>query len=393
MEGDRAERVKRHENTPMLKLTLLLVSSLTIMSIITISPALPGMTNAFSHIPNADFLVKLILTVPALLIALSSSFVGLLIDKYGRLKFLYVALVLYAAAGTSGFWLDNIYLILAGRALLGLAVGITMTIVITLIADYFEGPARQKFLGIQVAFMSLGGIVFVGVGGVLADVGWRYTFLIYFLSLLILPLALTYLNEPDRKLHEVVKNDRKKSPSIIWLLFVNTMIMWILFFMIPAQLPFQMKSIGVERNALIGLAIAMSTAFSVISSFNYSRIKDRISFKFVFAIGYFLMAISFGLVSVADSYWLMVVAMALSGLGLGMMIPNTNNWVMQIAPPEIRGREIGRLTTFWFLGQFLSPIIVQPLAQNWSLSSLFLVASLILLLLSVFFGVYRFKKN
>ncbi len=392
MEGDGAEHVKRHANTSMLKLTLLLVSSLTIMSIITISPALPGMTDTFSNIPNADFLVKLILTVPALLIALSSSFVGLLIDKYGRLKFLYVALVLYAVAGTSGFWLDNIYLILAGRALLGLAVGITMTIVITLIADYFEGSARQKFLGIQVAFMSLGGILFVGVGGLLADVGWRYTFLIYFLSLLILPLALTYLHEPDRKFHAVVENDRKKSPSIIWLLFVNTMIMWILFFMIPAQLPFQMKSIGVERNALIGLAIAMSTAFSVISSFNYSRIKDRISFKAIFGIGYLLMAVSFAMVSWASTYWLIVLAMALSGLGLGMMIPNTNNWVMQIAPPEIRGREIGRLTTFWFFGQFLSPIIVQPLAKSWSISSLFLAASVVLLSMAVFFLVARFNK-
>ena len=38
---------------------------------------------------------------------------------------------------------------------------------------------------------------------------------------------------------------------------------------------------------------------------------------------------------------------------MGMMIPNTNMWVMKIAPPEIRGKEIGKLTTFWFFGQFL----------------------------------------
>ncbi len=46
-----------------LKLTLLLVSSLTIMSVITISPALPQMAMVFSGVKNAEFLVKLVLTL------------------------------------------------------------------------------------------------------------------------------------------------------------------------------------------------------------------------------------------------------------------------------------------------------------------------------------------
>ena len=79
-------------------------------------------------------------------------------------------------------------MILISSAVLGIAVGMSMTIVITLIADYFEGMERQKFVGLQIAFMSLGGIIFIGLGGVLADIGWRYPFLIYLFSLLVLPL-------------------------------------------------------------------------------------------------------------------------------------------------------------------------------------------------------------
>src|SRR6478752_3316888 len=104
-----------------LKLTLLLVSSLTIMSVITISPALPQMTAAFSDVKNSAFLVKLVLTIPALMIALFSPVTGRLIDRYGRLKILRFALVLYAIAGVGGFFLDNLYLILLSRALLGIA--------------------------------------------------------------------------------------------------------------------------------------------------------------------------------------------------------------------------------------------------------------------------------
>ena len=42
--------------TWQVKLALLLASSLTIMSVITISPALPQMTIAFSGVKNAAFI-------------------------------------------------------------------------------------------------------------------------------------------------------------------------------------------------------------------------------------------------------------------------------------------------------------------------------------------------
>ena len=92
------------------KLTLLLVSSLTIMSVITISPALPQMAIAFSNVENAEFLVKLVLTIPALFIAIFSPITGRLIDKYGRLKLLYLSMIIYAIAGTAGYYLKDIIL-------------------------------------------------------------------------------------------------------------------------------------------------------------------------------------------------------------------------------------------------------------------------------------------
>ena len=149
------------------------------------------------------------------------------------------------------------------------------------------------------------------------------------------------------------------------------------------QIPFYLKSIGVEKNSLVGAAIAMSTLFSAISSFSYARIKGRFSFQTIFSVGFILMALGFLLISRSGSYGMVVLAMMLSGFGVGMMIPNTNIWVMKIAPSEIRGKEIGKLTMFWFFGQFISPIVTLPVLQHLSLASAFLVASGFLLLVSV----------
>jgi MFS family permease len=280
---------------------------------------------------------------------------------------------------------------LAGRAVLGISVGISMTIVTTLVADYYQGKSRQKFAGIQIAIMSLGGIIFITLGGFLADINWRIPFLLYFFSLLILPFTYLYLKEPAKDLEKKAVNTSIKSPKIIWFVFINIMLMWIIFFIIPVQVPFYLKSIGVEKNALIGIAIASATFFSAISAFSYSKLKDKMNFQQVFCLGYFLMALGFISIALANSYVLVLLAIFLVGLGMGFLIPNANIWVMQLAPLEIRGREIGRLTTFWFMGQFLSPLLLLPLLQLISLAQLFYVISGVLIALSVLFLILHLK--
>lgn len=376
------------------KATLLLVSSLTIMSMITISASLPDMTKTFESQPNGAAMVKLTLSFPGLFIALSAIIAGIVIDKIGRLKLLGAALLFYAVGGSSGYWLDNIYLILAGRALLGICVGITMTVVTTLVADYYQGKARQKFAGLQIAIMSIGGIIFITLGGILADINWRVPFLLYFFSLLILPATYLFLKEPAEAVGIKKMQSDKKSPAIIWVIFANVMLMWIIFFIIPVQIPFYLKSIGIEKNTLIGIAIASSTLFSAVSSFSYSRIKDILGFRQIFGVGYLLMALAYVTIAFGNSFEMVLLGMLLAGLGMGVMIPNANVLVMQLAPLEIRGKEIGRLTTFWFMGQFLSPLVLLPFLDFFTQANLFYVLGGILLLLSLlFFGWYFLKPK
>jgi MFS family permease len=147
---------------------------------------------------------------------------------------------------------------------------------------------------------------------------------------------------------------------------------------------------------LIGIAIASSTFFSVLSSLSFSRIKDRLSYQQVFGIGYLFMALSYASIAYGGSYAMVMLGMLLAGLGMGLMIPNANVWVMQLAPEQIRGQEIGRLTTFWFMGQFLSPIILLPFLNIISQSQLFVILTYIILSISIgffFYGILNKKAT
>ena len=155
--------------------TLLYASSLTVMSGATIAPSLPLIEETFHDVPHLSILVPLVLTTPSLFIAVGSWIAGLGVDRWGRKPFLTLGAAVYALAGTAGLWLADLHLLLLSRAVLGLAVAAVMTATTTLIGDLYRDEERTRFLGIQAAFMGLGGIVFllplcIFIGGV----SWSY---------------------------------------------------------------------------------------------------------------------------------------------------------------------------------------------------------------------------
>ena len=92
----------KHRN--LTKATILLASMMTLMAGAIITPALPGITAAFRDVPNAKLLSQLIVTLPALFIALLSPLAGWVIDRFGRKKLLTVSCMLYAISGVSGYF-------------------------------------------------------------------------------------------------------------------------------------------------------------------------------------------------------------------------------------------------------------------------------------------------
>lgn len=375
-------------------LTLLAASSLTVMSGATIAPALPSIRDAYAGSWQAATLSQLVLTIPALFIALIAPLGGRLVGSVGRRPVLLTGLVLSALAGSSGLWLPESWTLaalLAGRALLGIAVALVMVAATTLIGDYFSGDERRKLLGWQGAFMAAGGVVFLLLGGFFADIGWRLPFGVYFLSLLLVPLALA-LPEPERSGHSrKAANSWRETPPIYLVAFVATA----LFYLVPTQLPFLLKqTIGDQVRSLgllAGVAIAASTATGVITGIGYGRVRRSLPIGRINAAMSLLMGIGFGLAWVgttitaqwASAFGIVLAGMAILGLGTGLMMPNLNSWLLDSTSEATRGAAVGGLTTALFLGQFLSPIATAPLIARIGLPKTYLAAAGVLILAAI----------
>ena len=374
-------------NKKSIQWILLLASSMTVMAGAIIAPALPAINKNFADYPGAEILSKLVLTLPGLFIAVSSPVAGWIIDRFGRLKLLISSLFIYAVAGTTGFYLENLYWILAGRAFLGLAVGGIMNSATTLIGDYFQGEERNNFLGTQSAFMAFGGTVYILAAGALADINWHFPFLMYSFALILVPFAIRVLFEPKIEKQDISGDHSEDTvpKGIMWLVYFTAFMGMVLFYMIPVQSTYLFDGFTNASNTLIGVAVASTTLFAALSSMNYGTIKKHFSHYRIYAFCFFMMAMGYGVVSFAQSYTVALTGVVVAGIGAGLLMPNSNLCIVTIAPTKLRGRMIGGLTMAVFLGQFMSPILIQPIVEVTSLQQSFIYVALFQLIFSMFF--------
>ncbi len=369
-----AEAAAAHPAPPRLMLpVILLVSSLTVMASATIAPSLPGLRDHYLGVPQVETLVRLVLTMPGLAIAVAAPFTGWIADRFGRRRVILGALVLYILAGGAGLVLDSIGALIASRLVLGLAVAGLLPTASALIADYWRGPARDRAFGIQAAFMGAGGVVFLPLGGLLAEWHWRGPFLVYLLPVLLLPLAFAVIRDaPDRPPGTEEAVDSGPFPLFLATgLYITAFLGMVLFYALPVQLPFYLREIGVDSPWVAGAALAVNTGISAIASLNFRRVRAFMGPRRILALAFSLIGIGFLVVAWSDSLLGIVVGLCCCGPGLGLMFPSISTWLMAKTPARMRARATGGMTTAVFLGQFVSPVLAQPIAERIGLSGMF----------------------
>ena len=384
------------KKTPRL-ITLLVASSIAGMGGGVVIPAMPKILEHFNDVPHAELLVRLFLTTPGLFTAIGAPLAGLIVDKYGRKKLLLCAIFLYGVGGTTGCYLDSLYALMVGRALLGLSAAGTMTTCVTLMADYYDKEKRQKLMGYQFSFTSFGSTIFLALGGILAEIHWRVPFFIYAIPFLIFIAASIFITEPQMKEKEKTiqsEKPKEKFPYLIlgsiYALIYMTMA---IFYLKVVIFPFYMNEIETTSTTKIGLALSSAICISALVSLQYGSIKSRFSYINISLAVFIIVAIGYLILYSAGSYWLAVIGLIITSLGFGLFAPNVTVWVNAVTPEAYRGRAVGGMTTCIFLGMFSSPLIAHPLTLYFSLAETYAVAALFLLGLSAAFIIYSLKKS
>lgn len=403
-------------NSRVFYLALFSVSAMTVLGSTAIAPSLPSLEKHFENIPHIDFLSRLALTLPAAFVVVFAPISGILFDRYARLKLLLPMVFLWALSGVAGFFLDNIYAILASRGVFGVATAFVMTGSNALIADYYHGSARERALSFQGLFNAFGGAVFLIFGGFLANINWRFPFLVYVLGFFIFALAFFVLFEPQKAAHKGTqarqdsrqdsRDSTQDSPRdlsrdspqrfpffrffpIYCVGFFGMMI----FYIIPTQIPYFIVRTLAKGGDLVGVSMALASIFAAISSFFYARLRRFLGLDSLYFLSFLCMGGGLVILALFHTYALLLVSLGVIGLGLGVFLVTNSSWLFSLTDDKNRAKAYGLLAGSIFNAQFLSPFVTQPFVKRFGLIEMFLIFGLLTVALGVGFLARALAKG
>ncbi|MBB1450668.1 MFS transporter [Pseudoalteromonas sp. SG43-1] len=342
---------------------LILAAIMPVMAVISLVPVLPMLLEEFKHISGYEVLVPIAMTIPALCVAVFSPIAGSLSDKFGRKSLLIFALLIYSAVGVLPYFLESLSHIIVSRIFLGITEAVIMTIATALIADYFIGKERQKWISIQIASVSLSAIFLIALGGMLGEVlGSRGPFVLYLLALPVALLVALNLFEPKVRANEDKQLTGFPVIKVLPLLFI-TLFVGIIFYSMIVKLGEVLSISQAVTPAIIGGIGALANIGVALGAFCYGKIK-HISGPLLLCVGFGLSAFGYFATAVSSSIVISSIAIFIGCLGFGSLLPTTLTWVLKLLPENVRGKGTGMWTGMFFLGQFTAPIVVTLLQKT-----------------------------
>lgn len=373
-------------------ITLVAAGFLPIFAIVSMFPIVASMIAHFQTDPDAASKVPLMVTAPGLTVAILAPFAGFFVDRFGRRRLLLGCTLFYGVFGTLPFFLDDLNQIFASRLALGVCEAGILTIVNTLIGDYWDDERRRNWLflqGVVGPFLASGVIL---LSGTVASVRWNGGFLVYLVAFPIFLAMLAFLFEPkgaaDHDNPEPNASHHDSGASTFPFGAAIAVAAMTLFasaqyyvFIVNGSIAF--GEIGVKDPAAVAQMSFLPSLFVMVGALIFRLLSGRSN---AIQLGTFLGILGTGLaiIGLARSPAEMIAGLCIQQTGAGMAVPTLIAWAQTKFPFAHRGRGMGIWTGAFFFGQFSSPWLVHNVVgMVGSMQGAFLCSGIIALVVTI----------
>lgn len=347
------------ERRMKLTVTILSLSLLTVMAGAAVAPALDTISGYFSDVDKT--LVQLIISIPALFIFITSMFFSRLCRKFRSRSLLLSGLVLYTAGGCAAGLFSNIFAVLVFRALVGIGVGIIMPMSTGLLAFYYTRDKQDRLMGYSSAMNQMGGVAATLIAGILAQINWRLSFLVYLMGLISIVLCILFL--PDEKLAaEEEKQAKQKGVFREYYTFVIAMfLLMFTFFVYPSDFAIETAGEGIIPAGMTAVIMAGADLVAFAGGLLFVHIKKRAGDLTVYAApvlffaGYILLAFAKGWAGALPGS-------ACIGFANGIGIPYIISSASAKAGKSAATTVMPMISAAMYLAQFVTPLILSAVS-------------------------------
>jgi predicted MFS family arabinose efflux permease len=343
-------------NRTPLTITILLLSMLTIMAAAAVAPMLGILSEHFST--ESDLAVRMILTLPQIIIIPSSLLVGRLSRRYAKRHLLIIGLLFYIIGGLSGGLSESITSLLIFRGILGFGIGFIFPITTSLVSDYYSGEQRIRMMGLSTAVNNLGGVIATLLSGLLALSSWRHPFLIYVLAIIVLFCVLVWIPRVDPVRPPAGSKclpswlSREIIRSLTGILMLN-----IIFYTIPSTTSMTIGVLALGGSLFCGSMLAIQN-FCSFSAGVFFRRFFHVFGNHVRYVSMLLMGLGFLFFMINPTGGVLMFSLVCIGTGFGILTPFYLLQISNLTSGHARTAALSAASGSMFLGQFLNPVIL-----------------------------------
>ncbi len=343
----------------MLKPTIISIAMATVMAGAAISPAL-GLIAA--NFPDTNpTLIKLVLTAPSLLIIPFFFISSYLTKKISKRSVVLIGLAIYLVSGVGAQFTNTIEMLLALRFLLGAGVGLVMPLSFTLIGDYFQGKEQTKMMGYNTAFSNFGGIVTMLLAGYLANINWSAPFNVYWIGLIIFVLVFLYLPK-DKPMTSTAETAQAKIPLSVYGLALGACLIMLIYYAIATNMALYLEESNLGGSEIAGIVVAFTTVGGMVTSILLVHLETLMK-GYLIPLSLLIMGIGFTGLAFTHSIPVVLISVFCVGFGQGVIFPLINVKTLSQVDPYHSDKVIAIVSSMIYVGQFLSPIVLDTIGR------------------------------
>lgn len=372
-------------------LGLLVVSAAMVnpLAMTALLSVLPAITAEFSTVPHAPALVRGLVSIVAVALVFAAPFAANLAERFGMRRVMMGSAAIFVISGMSGFVIDNLWLLFASRAVLGIADAFIGTLTIAHIAATLDPRRKARWIGWYTFAAAAGAFIIIPLSGALGRSGWQNVFLLYAMALPILFAAALVIGPEQGKKDRSVATTKGARPDKTWLTRLPLAIVAIGLVSGAVEntthvfLPFRLHDLGVTAPDRIANAVLPIAVGGAASAFCYGFLRDRMSIATIFAVSFAWGGVSLLWIGQAESYEAIIVAGISLGLGVGLLAPNANAYAADSGGPAEAARAVGYARGAFFAGSPAAQALLEPVAAGSGAGSAISALGILSILLAI----------
>ena len=345
--------------SPIGKTALLCTNIFISIGLFSLGPALPRVQAALHPTALAGQDILLIGTIAGFIFAITSLFIGPLIERAGYRLALFCALLVFAVAGCLGASSTNGLFIIITRGIVGIACAIIMNASLFAVGRVFPEKERPRILGVQGILGALFSIVIFPIAGILGGIDWRLPFLLHFPGLLFAAMILTLPPAPAVIGQQRQTSDRgqRLGANII----LSTIIVGVAVFVVSIYGSLYLASFGVKNALLLSSPATLTAIGATIGASLYVVSNKRLGLQGVFVMCLSLITVGLATVGFSLTAVPFLAGVFCTGIGAGMFQPNVNAAAI-LASPDAPGRPAGIVNGLYYGSLIVFPLVASPLS-------------------------------